>query len=54
MSLGSAKTRNKPQVADTVLDLICNTPLVKLHKLTTPEMATGYVKLEYMNPGGSV
>jgi len=54
MGLGSAKTRNKPQVADTVLDLICNTPLVKLHKLTTPEMATVYVKLESMNPGGSV
>lgn len=54
MSTLSLKTRNKPQVADTVLDLICNTPLVKLQKLTTPDMATVYVKLESMNPGGSV
>jgi len=54
MSTVSTKTRNKPQVADTVLELICNTPLVKLNKLTSSDMATVYVKLESMNPGGSV
>lgn len=54
MSTVSTKTRSKPPVADTVLDLICNTPLVKLNKLTSSDMATVYVKLESMNPGGSV
>lgn len=48
------KTRTKPAVANSVLELIFNTPLVKLNKLTTPQMATVYVKLESMNPGGSV
>lgn len=54
MSTVSPKKYSKPQVAATVLDLICNTPLVKLNKLATPEMAAVYVKLESMNPGGSV
>ncbi len=50
----TTKSRTKPLVADTVLDLICNTPLVRLHKLTDATMATIYIKLESMNPGGSV
>ncbi len=54
MSTTSAKARSKPQIAETVLDLICNTPLVKLNRLTGPGMATIYGKLESMNPGGSV
>ncbi|MDJ0312845.1 cystathionine beta-synthase [Arthrobacter sp. H35-D1] len=39
--------------ANSVLDLIGNTPLVKLHKVTEGLQATVLVKLEYMNPGGS-
>lgn len=46
--------RTKPALANSVLDLICNTPLVKLNKMTTPDMATVYGKLESMSPGGSV
>ncbi|HET9869037.1 MAG TPA: pyridoxal-phosphate dependent enzyme, partial [bacterium] len=39
--------------ANSVLDLIGNTPLVKLNKVTFGLQATVLVKLEYMNPGGS-
>ena len=40
--------------AETVLDLIGNTPLVKLNRLADPRMATVLVKLENYNPAGSV
>ncbi|MCC3281259.1 cystathionine beta-synthase [Arthrobacter caoxuetaonis] len=40
--------------ANTVLDLIGNTPLVKLHHVTEGIEATVLVKLEYLNPGGSI
>jgi len=39
--------------ANTVLDLIGNTPLVKLNKVTTGIRATVLAKVEYLNPGGS-
>ena len=39
---------------DSVLDLIGKTPLVKLNSLTDDRMATVLVKMEQMNPGGSV
>ncbi|MDJ0355014.1 cystathionine beta-synthase [Paenarthrobacter sp. PH39-S1] len=39
--------------ANSVLDLIGNTPLVRLNKITEGLAATILVKLEYMNPGGS-
>ncbi len=45
---------HKPQVADSMLALIGNTPLVRLNKLVTPEMATLYGKVESLNPGGSI
>lgn len=38
----------------TVLDLIGNTPMVKLHRLTGGESAEVWAKLEGFNPGGSV
>ena len=40
--------------ASTVLDLIGNTPLVKLNRVTDGIKATVLVKLEYLNPGGSI
>jgi cystathionine beta-synthase len=40
--------------ARTVLDLIGNTPLVKLNSVTAGIEATVLVKLEYLNPGGSI
>ncbi|HAM26053.1 MAG TPA: cystathionine beta-synthase [Microbacteriaceae bacterium] len=41
------------KIANTVLDLIGDTPLVRLHKVTGGVAATVLVKLEYLNPGGS-
>lgn len=41
-------------VYDSVLELIGNTPLVRLNKIVKPGMATVYAKLENLNPGGSV
>lgn len=40
--------------ADSVLGLIGKTPLVKLNKVTEGIAATVLVKLEYLNPGGSI
>ena len=40
--------------ASTILDLIGNTPLVKLNRVTDGIKATVLVKLEYLNPGGSI
>lgn len=39
---------------DNILDLIGQTPVVKLNHLTGPSDADVYVKLEWFNPGGSV
>ncbi len=40
--------------AQSVLDLIGHTPLVKLNHVTDGIAATVLVKLEYLNPGGSI
>ena len=39
--------------AETVLDLIGHTPLVRLNKVTEGVEATVLAKIEYLNPGGS-
>jgi cysteine synthase len=41
-------------VANSIIDLIGKTPLVKINKLTEPNNATLYAKLEWYNIGGSV
>lgn len=41
-------------VADSVLDLVGCTPVVRLQRVVTPRMATVWVKLERQNPGGCV
>jgi cysteine synthase A len=41
-------------IAQSITDLIGRTPIVKLNRLTGPEDAEVYAKLEYMNPGSSV
>jgi cystathionine beta-synthase len=41
-------------IHDSVLSVIGHTPLVKLSKLAGPDTATVLVKLEYLNPGGSI
>jgi cystathionine beta-synthase len=41
-------------ILDTILDAIGNTPLVRLHRLVRTVRAEVLVKLEFLNPGGSV
>ena len=42
------------RVYDSVVDLIGDTPLVRLHRVTDGVPATVLAKIEYLNPGGSV
>jgi len=44
----------RPRVADSVLDLIGNTPLVRLGRIAPAGGATILAKVESQNPGGSV
>src|SRR5437879_10332331 len=39
---------------ESILDLVGNTPLVRLHKVTAGIKPTILAKLEELNPGGSV
>ncbi len=42
------------KVVNNVLELIGNTPMVRLNKIVEPDMADIWAKLESFNPGGSV
>ena len=42
------------QVAENITDLIGRTPIVRINRLTGPDDATIYAKLEWYNIGGSV
>ncbi|MCF6139613.1 cysteine synthase A [Pseudalkalibacillus berkeleyi] len=42
------------RVGNSIVDLIGQTPIVKLNRLTSEEDADVYLKLEFMNPGSSV
>ena len=42
------------RVANSIADLVGQTPIVKLNRLVEENSADVYVKLEYMNPGSSV
>lgn len=42
------------KVANSIIELIGNTPMVKLNKLVGNEDAAVYAKLEFFNPGSSV
>ena len=47
-------THPLPPTVDNILDLIGNTPMLKLRKIPDPGGAEIYVKLELLNPGFSV
>ncbi|MFD6812854.1 pyridoxal-phosphate dependent enzyme [Enteractinococcus coprophilus] len=47
-------TSATPQYAETILDLIGNTPLVKLNSIGSDLKPTILVKCEFLNPGGSI
>ncbi|WP_264741089.1 cysteine synthase A [Cytobacillus firmus] len=42
------------RVANSIADLVGQTPIVKLNRLADDNSADVYLKLEYMNPGSSV
>lgn len=42
------------RLGNSITELIGQTPIVKLNRVTGPEDADVYVKLEYFNPGSSV
>ena len=42
------------RIANNVLELICNTPIVRLNRIIGQDSAVTYAKLEQFNPGGSV
>ena len=42
------------KVANNVLELVCNTPVIRLNRLPDKDSAVIYAKLEQFNPGGSV
>lgn len=42
------------KVANSIVELIGNTPLVKLNRVSNPDHADIYLKLEFFNPGSSV
>ncbi|MGE0599873.1 MAG: cysteine synthase A [Dehalococcoidia bacterium] len=44
----------RPAIADSVLDLIGSTPLVRLRHIVPQDSATVLGKMESLNPGGSV
>lgn len=44
----------RPRVAESILDLVGGTPLVRLNRVVPEGSAAIYGKLESMNPGGSV
>jgi cysteine synthase len=42
------------RVAEHITDLVGETPVLHLRKITPPGVANVFAKLEYLNPGGSV
>lgn len=42
------------RVADNITELMGLTPMLRLGRIATPQMASVYAKLEFLNPGGSV
>src|SRR3954466_15288647 len=42
------------RVAESIIDLVGETPMLKLRRVVPPGAAEIYAKLEYLNPGGSV
>lgn len=42
------------RVAESIVELMGQTPMLHLRRLTTGQMADVYAKLEFLNPGGSV
>ena len=48
------QTNSRSKIANNISELIGNTPLVRLNRLTKNSLADVVLKLEFCNPGGSV
>jgi cysteine synthase len=42
------------RVAESIIDLVGETPMLRLRRVVPADAAEVYIKLEYLNPGGSV
>jgi cysteine synthase A len=42
------------RIAESITELMGQTPMLHLHRVVTAQMADVYAKLEFLNPGGSV
>ena len=42
------------KIVNSIVDLVGNTPLVKLNRVVPEDAADVYVKLEFLNPAGSI
>ena len=47
-------SKSRLRVADNITDLVGQTPMLRLTRLTPSTSADVFAKLEYLNPGGSV
>ncbi len=47
-------SKSRLRVADDITELVGQTPMLRLTRLTPPTSADVFAKLEYLNPGGSV
>jgi cysteine synthase len=54
LGIKEAKVGELMKLYQSILDLIGNTPIVKLNRIPDPHGAEVYIKLESFNPGGSV
>ena len=54
MSVLETAPMTMPEICDTILDAIGNTPLVRLHRVNRGLRPQVLAKVEYLNPGGSV
>lgn len=54
ISNGSKEEQTMMKVANSILELIGNTPMIKLNRVATDVEATIVAKLEFLNPTGSV
>jgi cysteine synthase A len=52
--MSSSATSARPTIADSVLDIVGNTPLVRLNRVVPEGAAEVLGKMESLNPGGSV
>jgi cystathionine beta-synthase len=54
VDLAPSRIWHAVQYVETILDLVGDTPLVRLHRITEGLRPTVLAKLEHLNPGGSV